>query len=274
MTDFSSFPLNAVDLDNKIGDSTLCKGISSQVCCDCYKRVDSSCIDQGCGKLWDGEGECVNMTAADYSDLKAKYDFSKDTEEIMNNFTLCQSTRGDEEECCRCLKTKTPYQPFGPQTDVSETTVLDGGWTLCHSEYYYTEVTDYSIELIEGYCNKDKIMMACRPYGASELTTLAWADRATVFGTTDSYYCYDYCYGNVVEGTKWYRTYEGYSYGAWGFVDGQSSFYLYYVDYSSDSASTRLSWHVNYSGLGGYRCGSSTSLEYSGDWEKVFYHRD
>merc|ERR1712226_51743 len=277
LTDFSIFPLNAVDLGNKIGDSTLCKGISSKVCCDCYKRVESSCIDQGCGKLWDGKGECVNMTAADYSDLKDKYDLSQDTEEIMNDFTLCQSTGGDEEECCRCLKSGN-YAPFGPQTYVSETTVLDGGWTLCHSEYYATEVTDYSIETSQGYCNKDKIMMACRYYGASELTSLAWADRATVFGVTDYQACGTYssddCYGNVVQGTKWYRTSEGYSYGAWGFADSQSPIRLYYIDWDSEQGNKRISWNVNYSGVGGYRCGDSHGLDYAWDWEKVFYHRD
>ena len=42
-------------------------------------------------------------------------------------------------------------------------------------------------------------MLACRKVGASELTALAWADRATVFGVTDSPMC-----GNTM--TKDFKT--------------------------------------------------------------------
>ena len=42
-------------------------------------------------------------------------------------------------------------------------------------------------------------MLACRRAHASFLTVLAWADRATVFGVTDSPDCKDSCSGHVVQ---------------------------------------------------------------------------
>ena len=42
-------------------------------------------------------------------------------------------------------------------------------------------------------------MLACRRVGAAFLTVLAWADRATVFGVTDSPNCQDSCSGHVVQ---------------------------------------------------------------------------
>ena len=38
LTDNTVFPLNTVDLGNKIGDSRLCNGIIPEACCECYKR--------------------------------------------------------------------------------------------------------------------------------------------------------------------------------------------------------------------------------------------
>ena len=46
-------------------------------------------------------------------------------------------------------------------------------------------------------------MLACRRVHASFLTVLAWADRATVFGVTDSPLCgkgkTNFCSGHVVQ---------------------------------------------------------------------------
>jgi len=165
------------------------------------------------------------------------------------------------------------YKPFGPKTNVNEAIVVGGGWTSCHTETYDVEITDSSIATIQESCTGDNIMLACRQVGSTVLTALAWADRATVFGVTDSPYCGDYCSGNVVQGTKWYRTTIGQSYGTWGFADGDSSLYLYYADWHGSDVETRLSFWVNYGGYGGMRCGASTDYN-SPYWEKVIYHAD
>ena len=52
---------------------------------------------------------------------------------------------------------------------------------------------------IQGKCTQDNIMLACRRVGATVLTALAWADKATPFGVTDDAECKNSCSGNVVQ---------------------------------------------------------------------------
>jgi len=172
------------------------------------------------------------------------------------------------------MDSKAIYQPIGPQKSVPETTVVNGGWTSCHKEYFNKAMTDSSIQTIQGKCTGAKIMLACRPVGASKLTVLAWADRATVFGVTDSPKCRSSCSGHVDKGTKWYRTTTGKGHGAWGFAGGASPINLYHVDVLNSDGDKRLSWHVNWNGNGGWRCGTTKSLNRSQNWERVFYQAD
>ena len=46
LTDNTVFPLNTVDLGNKIGDSTLCKGIIPKACCECYERGETGKVSK------------------------------------------------------------------------------------------------------------------------------------------------------------------------------------------------------------------------------------
>ena len=147
-------------------------------------------------------------------------------------------------------------------------------------------------------------MLACRQVGASELTVLAWADKATVFGVTDKPECGHHCPGKIVEvivqlfisqrfwstlnifkyfklvtlrvlqGTIWYRTKIGKEInGFWGFMDGGNNITLskHFIDNAFSDGEKRLSWTVNYYSGGG-RCGTSRPLYYSQDFEKVLYH--
>ena len=79
-------------------------------------------------------------------------------------------------------------------------------------------------------------------------------------------------YFTCLQGTKWYRTTIGSSTeGAWGFVDGGSSFLLNAPDVGTSDADKRISWPI---GDYGYRCGTTTGLNFptTDNWEKVFYH--
>ena len=104
-------------------------------------------------------------------------------------------------------------------------------------------------------------MMACRRVGTNEFDVLAWADKHTVFRVTDNDHCRNKCNGNVVQGTKWYRTalkHEGY-WGAWGFAGGNDEIHLYGVDVKYENGQNRLSYYVGAS-IGGWRCGEETYL--------------
>merc|ERR1711962_304196 len=74
---FSYPPMNQIDFPVKIAGNGLCAdpegGTADEVarqaagdpsCCQCYKRRNMDmCQDTGCGKLWKGQGKCVNMTS-------------------------------------------------------------------------------------------------------------------------------------------------------------------------------------------------------------------
>ena len=68
--------------------------------------LQAKCEDTGCGKLWSGHGQCVNMTDNTYSQLKASYDLEYDNSTISNDRSLCKSTASTS-ECCRCFKKKS-----------------------------------------------------------------------------------------------------------------------------------------------------------------------
>ena len=72
---------------------------------------DEKCEDTGCGRLWNGHGQCVNMTKMTYSHLSASYDMEADTDAIKNDRSLCKSPESDK-ECCRCFK-KRPCMDEG-----------------------------------------------------------------------------------------------------------------------------------------------------------------
>ncbi|WP_043804093.1 hypothetical protein, partial [Arenimonas malthae] len=97
------------------------------------------------------------------------------------------------------------YLPVGPQENVTEATVLAGGWTVCHSSLYGESGT--SVASILAACSEENIMYACRPVGQASFDVLAQAPRADVFFDTGT--------GNVphnANGTAWYFN-DSYSFG-------------------------------------------------------------
>ena len=69
------------------------------------QEEEEKCEDTGCGRLWNGHGQCVNMTQMTYSHLSTSYDLEADTDAIKNDRSLCKSLESDK-ECCRCFKNK------------------------------------------------------------------------------------------------------------------------------------------------------------------------
>jgi len=118
--------MQQIDFPTKIPGNNLCTpqdvqqqpqsrqdGNSQSSCCECYKRkvnttssdVTPKCEDTGCGKLWDGHGQCVNMSSTSWSQIHGSYDLTSDTDEIKNDRSLCKSSSSDM-ECCRCFRKK------------------------------------------------------------------------------------------------------------------------------------------------------------------------
>jgi len=231
-----------------------------------------------------GQTKSDNATSTVLKPMDEYFEFENKTGscQVFNQ----EITKSNQYHGVKCFKMgSATYTPIGPQILIPEIMVTNGGWILCHNETYSVPMTDSSISAIQGKCTGDKIMLACRQAGAAALTTLAWADKATVFGVTDSPQCRKSCLANVAQGTKWYRsTKGGGSDGAWGFADEGSNINLYPRDYTDEmdgevelDGEKRISWTVNSPyAYGGWRCGTTLDLdtryEKSQDWERVFYH--
>ena len=154
------------------------------------------------------------------------------------------------------------YFPYGPQTNVNEERVTSGGWTECHSESMTVHQSPSSLDAIMRRCSKSNLIMGCRKVGSPTITLLAAApDGKEALKVTGAS-------GQIINGSKWYRA-TGSSYG---FAHERSSVRLSSADPGTEKAEMRLSYHI--SGSGGYRCGSTKSLNNNNGWERLYYHAD
>lgn len=153
------------------------------------------------------------------------------------------------------------YLPFGPQTNVPEGTVTDGGWVECYRDTYDVQM---DADAVLGACDGDLLMLTCRETGSSTIALLAQGERGDVtFDTGDNFDVL-----HVANGVGWYFNND--SLDSWGFVRAGDSVDKDNCDVDSSGANDeRLCWHLN--GSGGYRCGSVEDLNGSNSYERVVY---
>jgi len=90
----------------------LCKNMDGQQCYCCSNETTKTtttkttteepvieCEDNGCGQLWKGQGQCVNISSVPWSAIRAGYDLTKTK---LWYHQRCQSPLQDE-NCCLCL---------------------------------------------------------------------------------------------------------------------------------------------------------------------------
>jgi len=161
------------------------------------------------------------------------------------------------------------YNPVGPQTNVPVSTVEGGGWVECFSSTY-DAATGEDLATIQAQCTGSRLMLACAPVGATDLTLLSQATAAEAFtdpgvGSTDSH---------VANGAQWYFNADdagGSGSGSWGFAAAGDSLSRDNCDTATGaSPELRLCWHLN-GDAGGYRCGSTEDLNGSTAWVKYVY---
>ena len=153
------------------------------------------------------------------------------------------------------------YLPVGPQTNVPEGTVTDGGWVECYRDTYDVE-TD--ADAVLDVCDGDLLMLTCRETGSSTIMLLAQGERRDViFDTginTDVLH--------VANGVGWY--FNDSDQDSWGFVRAGDTVSKDNCDTDSSGANNeRLCWHLN--DVGGYRCGSVEDLNESNSYERVVF---
>ncbi|CAF1338358.1 unnamed protein product [Adineta steineri] len=144
-----------------------------------------------------------------------------------------------------------------------DTQALSNDWSLCYNDTYNVILNDSVLISILGICNKQKLMLGCRPVGSSLLSVAAMGLRDDVlYSCGMSTSC-----THVANGVGWYFAYE-YS---WGFVNNNDVVYRSACDTASTNPIYRLCWDT-ISAHGGYRCGNITALSSSTTYQRVIYH--
>ncbi len=148
----------------------------------------------------------------------------------------------------------------GPRTNfhISELS----GWTQCYRDNYGDSGT--SLTDIQAACSGSNLMLACKQTDSNIITLAAHAPRADVLFDT---------LGNSTphnaNGVGWYY-HGGTGYYSWGFALEGDAVYLNSCDTESGNDGLRMCWHTNTGNLiGGYRCGATTDLNSSTDWERI-----
>ncbi|MEW6144026.1 MAG: IPTL-CTERM sorting domain-containing protein [Thermodesulfobacteriota bacterium] len=161
------------------------------------------------------------------------------------------------------------YLPVGPQTNVPENTVTDGGWVECYRDRYSIHMN--ADEVLES-CPGDRLMLSCRETGSPVLTLLAQGERSDV--TFDTGENIDVTH--IANGVGWYFNVsgfgnEGVGQNAWGFVRAGDSVLKANCDVDTSGANDeRLCWHLQ-GIVGGYRCGATEDLNDSAAFERIVY---
>lgn len=156
-----------------------------------------------------------------------------------------------------------PYHPVGVQTDVPMSAVTNGGWSECYSDLYVNDGIPLS-SILAG-CNAEDLMLACNPVGDTEFTVLAQASYSDV--------TFDVGQGNTTHtanDVEWYFDNQD----SWGFAPLGASVSRTSCDTSGTDPEQRLCWHTGNGEIdGGWRCGATTSLNSSTDWERHIFIR-
>jgi len=154
------------------------------------------------------------------------------------------------------------YMPVGIQYNVSEATVLAGGWKVYYESTYATPLgTDPGAALSAaaaqfGYSN---VMLAAKATGSSTFDILAQAPVADVIFNTGAA---DNGVTHIANGVEWYYAPTW----SWGFAGVGDAVRKWSCDINSGA--DRLCWH-NLANVGGYRDGSFTGLNGSTAYTKV-----
>jgi hypothetical protein len=152
------------------------------------------------------------------------------------------------------------YMPTGPQTNVGLSTVTAGGWTQCYAATFDVSIGSQG-ENVLNQCNGDYLMMAGRLTGSSTFLVLAAADRDdTIFDTGQTSDI-----THLANGSNWWYSSDW----SWGFTAAGDDVNNNECDVS-DSSPTSMCLHT-VDGIGGYRINDIQGLNWSTEYEKVFF---
>jgi len=185
---------------------------------------------------------------------------------------MCTDTKTDPNNCGMCgnkCPMNTPscgngtctnlYTFQGVQTNLPVASLA--GWKQCYTDTYNVSMNMASV--VSG-CVGSQLLLGCMPNGNPNLTVAAMGLKTDVTFVTGNNSC-NQNKTHAANGVEWYYdpTYS------WGFLKQGDSKSLCSCDTDSTDPTLRLCWHA--SGVGGYRCGSTTGLNSSAAYTRVVY---
>lgn len=152
------------------------------------------------------------------------------------------------------------YYPTGIVENISEQTLISNGWIKHYEQTYGTPIPDPETTLKP---TGQYTILAGKSSGSNTITLAAAAPTSDVFTQTALNA------PRLVNGSYWYyRPVDmGFGGGSMGFAES-STINQMTADTQSQDLNTRLSWHIVYTGIGGYRLGSIVGLNNSNDYIK------
>jgi hypothetical protein len=153
------------------------------------------------------------------------------------------------------------YLPFGPQTNVSLSTVLSGGWSLCYSALMATPFGTSAAETLANCSAGDRVMLAGRETGSETLLVLAQTTKADAFANTGAS---DNGLFTTSNGADWFYA-DSWS---WGFKPVGEPFTKFQCSFTAPDGSMCV--HT-LDFVGGFSINSIISLNASGAYEKLVF---
>jgi hypothetical protein len=152
----------------------------------------------------------------------------------------------------------------GVRLGVPEAELLEGGFRRCWSGPYNGTAT---LASVQAACDQNVLLMGCRQVGQTAVAVAAMGQRSALL--TDV--------GDAVDaaqqhnGSTWYYSPNR----SWGFAPANAAVNRNTCDTTADATSSqRMCIHTtNDSVVPGWRCGATTGLNASAQWERVFYER-
>lgn len=157
------------------------------------------------------------------------------------------------------------YYPFGPQLNVSESTIRNGGWVKCWQGLYGDGSS--ALANVLAVCKGPNLLLAGGPVSSSVFDVVAAAPRADVLFDTGT--------GNTphnANGSGWYFN----AHWSWGFAKQGDPIDRFECDTETTNGAYRLCWHVGLNGAGdridgGWRSGTHTSLNDSTTYRRAIF---
>ncbi|MFO7561148.1 MAG: DUF4215 domain-containing protein [Enhygromyxa sp.] len=247
------------------GDGLVLEGVE-----ECDTGVQSATCDSDCTLPECGDG-IVNMAAGETCD-DGNLDPNDDcTDEcllatcgdgIVNAGEECDDGNLEPDDDCT-PDCKSLWWAEGPQVDIPQANLV--GWELCWSGLYGTNSPPLA-DILQNSCTKSKLLIACRPVAATDLTALAMGEREAVTFDTGT--------GNVPYNHNGVGFYYNDSY-SWGFALEGDPIQRNSCDTAQGNPQFRMCWHSYDSALsGGYRCGETLWLNSNNDWTRMIFQAD